>query len=385
MRRVLSALIIAIVAAAIVFVLWKIALPSATYVNSNTTSASSTEAQSQEKIADVIAHMTLRQKIEDLLILHTPGTNPATLKHYVEKYQPAGLILMEDNIPATRSELSAETSAIQESTTIPYFIATDEEGCTVKRLASDTFACPKELGTKPIASTSAAFAARSQLLESVGINLNFGIIADITGNPNSFIYPRVFGGDPQIAGARVAAAVVASTGKTLSTLKHFPGHGETPENSHLVVPIVDITEAAWALKDKIPFQDGVDAGADVVMFGQLTYSAVDQKPATLSPAWHEALAQMGFEGLSITDDMIMLQESGDPAYADPIKNAVASLNAGSDLLLYVNDHGGGASDIDVSALVDGIVAAVQSGELSESAIDQKLTKVLTYREKAGAF
>src|SRR6185312_1081941 len=138
-------------------------------------------------------------------------------------------------------------------------------------------------------------------------------------------------------------------------------------------------------KDKIPFQDGVDADADIVMFGQLTYSSVDTKPATLSFAWHEILDQMGFNGLTITDDMIMLQQSNDPAYSDPVKNAVASLKAGSDLLLYVNDHGGGDSDINVNALVNGIVGAVQSGQIPESSIDQKLEKVLMYREKVGTF
>lgn len=323
--------------------------------------------------------MSLKDKIADLLILHVPGTDPATLASYVRQYHPAGLIFMGDNIPATKAELKAETAAIQSTTNIPYFISTDEEGCTVKRLSSDTFACPHELGSDPVASTTSAFRSRSILLKSVGINLNFGIVADITSDPNSFIYPRVFSGDPHTAGDRVAAAVSGSKGETLSTLKHFPGHGETEENSHITIPSTNVPKEQWSQTDAVPFKEGIDAGADVLMFGQLTYAAVDTQPASLSKTWHDiATKELGFKGLMITDDMFMLQESGDPAYADPVKNAVAALNAGNDLLLYVNNHGQG-TDMDVSALVDGIAAAVQSGELPQSSIDAKVKKVLAER------
>lgn len=334
----------------------------------------------QSQIQDKISSMSLKEKIAGLLILHVPGTDPSVLASYVEQYHPAGLILMSDNIPSTRSELRAETDAVQKTSSMPYFISTDEEGCTVKRLASDTFACPSELGKEPVSNTTAAFENRSALLKSVGINLNFGIIADITSDPESFIYPRVFSGDPQVAGARVAAAAAASKGGTLSTLKHFPGHGETEENSHLTIPSTDVSKEQWEKTDAIPFKDGIAAGADVLMFGHLTYTAVDSKPASLSRAWHGiAVNELGFKGLMITDDMFMPQQSGDPQYADPIKNAVAALQAGNDLLLYVNNHGPG-TDIDVSSLIDGIAAAVASGELSESAIDAKLQKVLAARE-----
>ncbi len=355
-------------------------------VASTTPGAAASSTQStREHIAEIIAGMTLRQKVEGLLILHTPGTDPTVLKAYVDRYHPAGLIFMEDNVPATREALREETSAIQASTAIPYFIAIDEEGCTVKRLASDTYLCAPQLKTAPIASTSDAFAARSGLLENLGINVNFGIVADITADPGSFIYPRVFGSDPQEVAPRIAAAVRASSGKTLSTLKHFPGHGETPANSHLEVPVAQISKSEWANRDKIPFQAGVDAGAELVMFGQLTYSAVDTAPATLSRTWHHVLTdEMGFSGMSVTDDMIMLQQSRDPAYQDPVRNAVDALNAGNDLLLYVNDHGSRVSEIDVDALVNGIVGAVESGQLSESNINTKLEKILSYRLKLSA-
>lgn len=378
-RWVWLVLIVLVAAVAAVLLMRESNLPSST-PSTGTAPASVTQPESTtSQVKTDISSMSLKDKIADLLILHVPGTDPATLAAYVRQYHPAGLILMADNIPATKTALRSETEAIQQTTNTPYFISTDEEGCTVKRLASDTFACPTELGTEPVSNTTSAFSDRSSLLQSVGINLNFGIIADITSDPKSFIYPRVFSGDPQVAGARVSAAVAASKGKTLSTLKHFPGHGETEENSHTTIPVTGISKDQWSSTDAVPFKDGIDAGADVLMFGQLTYSSVDTSPASLSKTWHDiAASELGFKGLMITDDMFMLQQSGDPAYADPVANAVAALKAGNDLLLYVNNHGQ-STTLDVPALIDGIAAAVQSGQLSESDINAKLQKVLAAR------
>ena len=332
----------------------------------------------RNEIAEYAATVPLREQIEGLLILHTPGTDPAAFRAYLNRYHPAGLILMGDNIPVATAALHAKTEAMQASTTYPYLIATDEEGCTVKRLSSDTFACPRALGAEPVASTSAAFLGRSELLKSLGINLNFGIVADVTNNPESFIFPRVFGADPTAVAERVRAAVIGTRGETLSTLKHFPGHGETLRDSHASIPRIDISYDSWTARDAAPFQAGIAAGADLVMFGHLEYVAIDSAPASLSSRWHQILADTGFHGLSITDDMLMLQHSGNTAYANPIDNAVAALQAGNDLLLYVNDHDTGSS-LDVDALVDGIVAAVKDGRLSSEQIREKFERVLAVR------
>lgn len=342
-----------------------------------TTTSPAQESAVQQAVND----MSLRDKIASLLILHVAGTSTSTLDAFVSRYHPGGLILMEDNIPYSISALKAETNAIQEEAPeqFPLFIATDQEGCTVRRLKSDTYPCPKELGKEPIANTETAFRERSELLAQGGINLNFGIVADVTSDPKSFIFPRVFGGDPSQVAPRIAAAVRGTEGITFSTLKHFPGHGETEDDSHKTVPSVDISKSEWESRDAPSFKAGIDAGADFVMFGQLAYTAVDSEPATLSKKWHTILAnELGFKGISITDDMLMLQESGDPQFADPVKNAVDALNAGNTMLLYVTDHGPG-TNLDVNTLIDGIVAAVENGELPERVIDADVIKTLSVR------
>ena len=159
----------------------------------------------------------------------------------------------------------------------------------------------------------------------------------------------------------------------LSTLKHFPGHGQVPGDSHDSLPSTDISMDQWSTTDEPPFQAGIDAGAPLVMFGHLVYTAVDTAPASLSPAWHALLRErLGFEGVAVTDDLLMLEASGVPAYADRTTNAIAAVKAGNDLLLY-------NSSPDLPPLVASIAAAVRSGEIAESTIDDAVLRDLVLR------
>ena len=335
-------------------------------------------------VDQTLSTMSLRDKVASLFMFHTPGTDPAVLTSYYNATKPGGLILMGDNISNTFEQLAAQTGALVVDKKLPPLIATDEEGDTVTRLSADTFPGALSLRNRPPEAAKTAFTDRSNLLKRGGINLNFGIIADVTDNPNSFIYPRVLGTTPQAAADRVVQAVAGSEGITLSTIKHFPGHGETSADSHTSVPSTAISYEAWQQRDAIPFQAGITAGADLVMFGHLRYTAVDDKPATLSPKWHDIVRnQLGFKGVIVTDDMIMLQNSGDAAYADPVANAVAAVQAGNDLLLYVLNHGGVSNQVDPNALIDGVVAAVQNGAVPETAINQHAKNVLNIRNSIG--
>ena len=167
--------------------------------------------------------------------------------------------------------------------------------------------------------------------------MNFGIVADVTRGPG-VVHLRVACSAPTRSrpADRVAAAVAGERGAVLSTLKHFPGHGAAPGDSHASVPTAPLTLDEWRAGPAIPFEAGIDAGAELVMTGHLAYPAVDAAPASLSPEWHRILREeLGFDGVVVTDDMLMLQHNGLPEYADPGENAVRAVAAGSDLLLYV--------------------------------------------------
>jgi len=334
----------------------------------------------QPYIKQVLSSMSLRDKVASLFIVHVRGTDPSALAAYMSAHKPSGLIFMGDNISSTSDVLRAQTSDLVTDKQLTPFTAIDQEGDTVKRLQSDTFPGAQTLRDQHPDATRSAFAGRSELLKNAGLNLNFGIVADVTADKDSFMYDRVLGTTPQAASVRVIQAVVGSRGKTLATLKHFPGHGEASEDSHGTIPTAPTNYDDWKKRVAPPFQAGIAAQADMVMFGHLRYSAVDTAPATLSKKWHDILRRdLGFTGITITDDMIMLQDSGDTAYKDPVNNAVAALTAGNDLLLYVLDHNSASSNVDAGALINGVVEAVNNGRLDSRLIDERAQKVLTLR------
>lgn len=336
-------------------------------------------------VDDAMSNMSTEEKVANLFIFHTPSTNSDTLHNYMRLHKPAGLIFMGDNIPDETSRLTTLTNALTPDEELPAFVAIDEEGDTVKRLSDDTYAGAETLRDLPPEETKDIFTRRSHLLKGHGFNLNFGIIADVTNDQNSFIYPRVLGTTPNAAAERVKAAVEGSAGITLSTIKHFPGHGETNDDSHISIPAANTTYEDWQRRVATPFKAGIEAGADMMMFGHLRYNEVDDAPASLSKKWHDiARDELGFQGVIVTDDMLMLQNSGEEALADPVKNAVSALEAGSELLLYVLDHGPDTTKVDPQTLIQGVVSAVENETISEEQLNETVKKLLITRHNLRA-
>ena len=328
-------------------------------------------------VDDIMSTMTLEQKISSLIIANQPGTDPGALNSFIAGNSLGGFILMGSNIPPTPEELQGITASLAGNAELPRLIAIDEEGGQITRLPYDSFAGADTLRYEPVSATREAFSGRGKLLTSVGVNLNFGIVADVSADPHSFIYGRSFGSDSLSVAERVDTAVAGEESSVLSTVKHFPGHGSAPGDSHVGVPTSPLTYDQWLASDAIPFQTGIDSGAEFVMFGHLSFPAIDSTPASLSVTWHNILRQdMGFQGVIITDDMTMLEKSHLPEYSDRVSNAIAALAAGNDVLLYVP-----GADFDPNSLVAGIAAAVRSGQLSEQNIDDSLTRVLTQRRE----
>ncbi|MGO4691075.1 glycoside hydrolase family 3 N-terminal domain-containing protein [Glaciibacter sp. 2TAF33] len=336
-------------------------------------------------VADTLASMTLEQRIGSMLMLHYPGTDPAPLRSLVDTYGLGGLIMMGDNVPADPGQLPAVTGALSADARLPLLVGIDQEGGTVSRLPSDTAPGAEQLRTLPPQATREAFGSRARLLAASGVNVNFGIVADVTADPGSFIFDRVLGTDAGSSAVRVAAAAAGERGQVLSTLKHFPGHGGAPGDSHHTVPVAGLDYQSWLNGPALPFQAGIAAGAELVMFGHLAYPAVDPLPASLSARWHEVLrGPLGFDGVTITDDMLMLQHTGLPQYADPAENAIRALAAGNTMLLYVLPADPAVENIDLPGLIGSIAQAVGSGRIPASVIDDDARRLLTLRHSLAA-
>ncbi|GAA1469389.1 beta-N-acetylhexosaminidase [Microbacterium thalassium] len=326
--------------------------------------------------AAVVAAMSTREKAAAVVMGHIPTTDTAVLRDYMKKTGIGGFILMGANVPGSEAGLRAVTRALTLDDALPPLIAIDQEGGDVSRLAWDSFEAATTLKSEPAEQTRSAFAGRAALVLRAGIGVNFGIVADVTADPGSFIYRRALGTSPQAGADRVSAAVSAETGSALSTLKHFPGHGAAPGDSHAGIPSTPMARSAWASGDAEPFRAGIEAGAPLLMFGHLAYTAVDAEPASLSAAWHRiAREDLGFDGVAITDDLGMLEASGMAKYGDPVANAVDALAAGNDMVLTVLYSNAETAP----RIVDGIVAAVEDGTLPASRLDEAATRVMTLR------
>jgi beta-N-acetylhexosaminidase len=151
-------------------------------------------------------------------------------------------------------------------------------------------------------------------------------------------------------------------------------------DSHFSLPRSDIGLEEWRAGAAVPFARGIAAGAELVMFGHLVLPALDSAPASLSGPWHAMLRdELGFDGIAVTDDMLMLQDSGIAEFADPLENATRAVAAGNDLLVYVLAADPAVSGVDPVALVDGLTAAVESGRLSEERVDEAALRLLEAR------
>lgn len=336
--------------------------------------------QIQARAREIVGNTSVRENAASIIMGTIPGTDPDEIVAFVEPRNLGGFIIMGNNVPSNADELRNITEQLSSDPTYPRLIAIDQEGGEVSRLPWDTLPGANTLKYESPEHTRAAFAGRASLIAGAGANMNFGIIADYTSDEWSFIYGRALGATPQDAAAHVSAAVAGEQGAVISTLKHFPGHGSAPGDSHVTIPATHLPYDTWLSNDAVPFLAGIDAGASALMFGHLTYSAVDEKPASLSNQWHQiAREELGFSGVAVTDDMGMLVSSGLPEYQDPVANIVAALAAGNDLIVLIAHTNPAVID----ATIDGIVAAVQADETLDARLTEAAIRVAELRLELG--
>lgn len=327
----------------------------------------------REYTLDRLSTMTLDERIRSMFMVHLGGTTARAIGNYVAASGASGVILMGDNIPEPESDLAALTARVSGEAGLPFLIAIDQEGGVVRRLFSDDGDSAEQLREMPPAAAEDAFAARSALLKSLGVSVNFGVVADVTGDSSSFIFDRSMGSTAATAAERVAAAVSGEHGTVLTTLKHFPGHGVAPGDSHSSIPSTTMGLDQWSAEHAEPFRAGIAAGAELVMVGHLQFDAVDPQPATLSARWNEILrTDLGFDGIIVTDDMGMLQNSGRSDLADPAANAVRAIAAGTTLLLYVGP-------VDLTAMSAAVRSAIDDGRITTEQIDDAARRLLEQR------
>jgi beta-N-acetylhexosaminidase len=330
--------------------------------------------------------MALHEKVCQLFVVYPEaltGVSPVltadeTLEQALARWPVGGLLWEKQNLK-DRRQVTEMLTKVQTLTQIPLILTCDEEGGRVNRLMSTvgtTWVGPmldyKDDGTKTAFANAQTIASD---LISCGFNTDLAPVADVWSNPeNTVIGDRAYSDDFAQAAQLVAAAVEGfHAGGAACTLKHFPGHGNTSADSHKGAVTVERTLDELRENELLPFQAGIDAGADMVMIGHLIVSDMDDEPAPFSYAIVTQLLrqEMGFTGVVITDGLQM-KAMTDSYTSGEI--AVKAVQAGVDLLLCPQ-----SLEQAVTALED----AVESGELSESRIDESVQRILLLKLRQG--
>lgn len=352
-------------------------------------SQETTEVTEEEKpslVDETLAGMTLHEKVCQMMFV-TPeeltGEDGVTVagdatRQALENYPVGGIVYFAKNLES-QDQVNEMIDNSQKYSSIGLFVATDEEGGVVNRLM-DT------VGTTYIGSMyyykddgdetayENAYTIANDM-SALGFNLDFAPVADVWSNPdNTVIGERAYSDDYAQAAELVGNAVKGfNDGGVMCTLKHFPGHGDTAEDSHYSSAYVHRTKEEIMADEMQPFRSGIEAGAEFVMVGHLIVPDIDEVPATLSYKIATGILrdELKFEGVAITDSFEMESIADNYSVDDAV---VMSVKAGMDMILQPKD---------MASAVNAIEQAVADGELSEDRIDESVRRILTLKESRG--
>lgn len=348
------------------------------------------ETEEEDYLGEVvdayISEMPIEDKVAGLFVV-TPeaitGVSTAVqagngTQEALNQYAVGGLIYFDKNI-SDKEQITEMLSNTTSMSKYPIFLAVDEEGGSVSRVANSDVEVIQidDMATLGAGGdTTQAYESGVTIgayLKEIGFNVDFAPVADVVPDGgNSVLGDRSFGSDPQAVGDMVANMVEGIEGTGVSAcLKHFPGIGSAAEDTHKGRSEITRTLDEMRETDFVPFRAGIEAGVDFVMVSHVTASGVDEDglPSSLSKTIMTDVLrdEMGFEGVIITDALNMTAITD---YYTSEEAAVKAIEAGADMLLMPEDF---------NAAYDALLAAVQEGTISEERIDESLERI--YRIK----
>lgn len=339
-----------------------------------TTTPATTEP---DPIETLLASLSTEEKVGQLFLARCPDIDALA---DIQRYHLGGYILFardfEGHTPATIRSLLA---AYQQSSTVPMLLAVDEEGGDVTRVSrfsafrSSKFTSPRKLfdqgGMELVLKTELE---KCELLSGLGINVNMAPVCDVTTTADSFMYRRSLGQNPEItAEFAVQMTTLMQSNGIGAVLKHFPGYGNNTD-THTAMAVDSRSLEQLENCDLLPFQAGIDAGSCAILASHTVVNCMDDSlPASLSPAVHEYLRNtMGFDGVIVTDDLIMGAISN--AYGDE-ESAVMAILAGNDLLCSSN----------YAVQYAAVLHAVESGRISMEHLENSVRRILLWKQQIG--
>lgn len=321
-----------------------------------------------------LSSMNIDEKIGQMLLVRMDDTKVDSI---INDYHVAGFVMFSKDFKnKSKEEIKSEIDNYQSMSKIPMLFTVDEEGGSVVRvssnpkLRSEPFKSPQDIyNESSMEGIISDTKEKSELLKSLGINVNLAPIADVSTNTSDFIYDRSFGKDASETGKYVETVVNTYNESGLgSCLKHFPGYGNNVD-THTGVAVDNRDYSIFEESDFLPFKAGIKAGVPSILVSHNIVNSMDSVPSSLSVKVHKILRdELGFTGVIITDDLEM------DAISKYVDNAnVEAVKAGNNLLI--------TTDYETS--FNDIKEAYNNNEIDDETINKAVFKVLAWKYSLG--
>ena len=330
-----------------------------------------------KRVQEQLDSMTLDEKIGQMItISYRKETMDSTLKSAIEEVKPGGFILFAENMSSYDGTIKL-VKEIKELSSIPMFISIDEEGGKVQRLRSlkgvEVTDVPYmyDVGEKnDLELTYQVGKLIAEELRVIGVNMDYAPDIDVFSNPdNKVIGKRSFGSDKELVAKHgVSLAKGLEDNGVIAVYKHFPGHGNTATDSHVSLPVLDLTKEELESVDVYPFKEAIKNNASVIMIGHLAVPKMteDNIPASLSKKLITDYLknELGYSGLVITD---ALEMGALTSYYKEEEICGKAVEAGVDILLMPSSS---------RKCLKSVQDAIKDGRVTEEQINESARKIL---------
>lgn len=357
--------------------------------------------QEPDAVQLLMDSMTPEQKVGQLFLVRPDALDPSqtqeqindakadgvteltdAMRQTLEEYPVGGVVIFGKNLTDPQ-QITQFLAQMQQASVIPLFAAIDEEGGAVARLANNaafdlpTFESAAAVGASGNPEDTRAMGRTiGTYLKEYGFNLDFAPVADVNTNPaNPVIGSRAFSNDPQTAADLVGGACAGFADAGVAcTLKHFPGHGDTSEDTHAGTVVLNKTLDDLRACELIPFAQNVQ-NAPLIMAAHIAVPQVtgDDTPASLSPVMLQDIlrGELGYQGIIVTDSLAMQAITDEYT---PGQAAVMAVQAGADLLLMPDG---------LAPAYDAVLQAVQDGTIPQQRLDESVQRILQCKQQYG--
>lgn len=326
-----------------------------------------------DKAEKLMQNMTLEEKVGQMFLARFPETG---VIDEIKNEKPGDYVLFSRDFDnQTKTSMLEQLNKCQQSRKINLMLGVDEEGGTVVRVSNhkafrdSRFLSPQQLWSQGQLSLILKDSEeKSELLKSIGLNMNLTPVADVPTSSSDFIYDRSYGrGAPKTATYVSELIKTMNTSGMISTMKHFTGYGNNVD-THTGIAIDNRSYDTFVNNDFLPFKAGIDAGGPTILVSHNIVKCMDQdKPASLSENVHKILRDdLNFSGVVITDDLAI---DAVKTYVENENVAVQAVLAGNDMII----------SSDFASQKREVLNAVNDGKISVDLIDIAVRRILALK------